>query len=386
MNELLQYIKFLIRKRVLITVNVLIATIIAFVVAIIFTPVQFASSITFFPPYEEKGLMSFIPGMGGVGVTTSSDIVPQQISTIYTSTILRTKFIEEMDLLNKYELLGKPNDMGHALKQLDKDLSIEVEELGSLGMSTPIGYKITYFHTNPDSAHYGIQYLYKQIDSTIQSISMAHGKRKREFVREKLDVAEVKYDSIKTAFNTFKLENKAYDIPAQVDFTIKSYADLSGQMTMRELELSRLTIEYSNSHPKVIGTKRQIAVLRKKLSAIESSTFPQVLGGLESSIDLLPRYLEFTRDVEFTNKMILLLYQQLEEAILKETNELSTLEIIDPAVVPIYKARPKRVMVLAVIFIKYMFVFTVILTFYYFMKFKFSSISWLTELKDEFKK
>lgn len=386
MNELLQYVKFLIRKRVLITVNVVIATVVAFVVVLFFIPVQFASSVTFFPPYEEKGLMSFIPGMGGVGVTTSSDIVPQQISTIYMSTILRTKFIEEMDLIKKYELEDQVNDIGLALKKLDKDLSIEVEELGSLGMSTPIGYKITYYHTNPDSAYHGIQYLYNQIDSTIQSISMAHGRRKREFIREKLDVAENKYDSIKTAFNTFKLENKAYDIPAQVDFTIKSYADLSGQLTMRELELSRLVIEYSNSHPKVVATKRQIAVLKKKLRTIESSNLPQVLGGLEASIDLLPRYLEFTRDIEFSNKMILLMFQQYEEALLKETNELSTLEIIDPAVVPIYKARPKRALLLAMFFIKYMFVFVVVLSFYYFMKYRLSSISWLNELKNEFKK
>lgn len=386
MNELLQFIKFLIRKRVLIIANVIIATVIAFVMVLFFTPVQFASSITFFPPYEEKGLMSFIPGMNSVGITTSSDIVPQQISTIYNSAVIRTKFIEEMNLIEKYKLEDHSNAIGQALKMLDKDLAIEVEELGNLGMSTPIGYKITYYHTNPDSAHYGIQYLYNQIDSTIQSISMSHGRRKREFIREKLDVAEAKFDSLKTAFNTFKLENKAYDIPAQVDFTIKSYADLSGQLTLRELELSRLVIEYSNSHPKVIAVKRQIAVLKKKLSTIESSNLPQVLGGLESTIDLLPKYLEFTRDVEFTNKMILLLYQQYEEALLKETNELSTLEIIDPAVVPVYKARPKRVIVLAVIFIKYMFVFAAILSIYYFMKFKFSSISWLNELKDEFKK
>lgn len=386
MNELLQFVKFLIRKRVLIIVNVIIATIIAFVTVLFLTPVQFASSITFFPPYEEKGLMSLIPGMGGIGISTSSDIVPQQISTIYNSTILRTKFIQEMDLIKKYELEEQTNDIGLALKKLDKDLTIEIEELGSLGMTTPIGYKITYYHTNPDSAYHGIKYLYAQIDSTIRSISMAHGKRKREFINEKLSVAEAKYDSIKIAFNTFKLENKAYDIPSQVDFTIRSYADLSGQLTMRELELSRLSIEYNNSHPKVIAVKRQISVIKNKLTAIESSNLPQVLGGLESSVDLLPKYLEFTRDIEFSNKMILLLNQQFEEALLKETNELSTLEIIDPAVVPIYKARPKRAMVLVIIFIKYMFVFSAIITFFYFIKYKFSTISWLNELKDEFKK
>ncbi len=386
MNDLLLFLKFLIRKRVLIVVNSVIATIIALVVVLFFTPIQYASSITFFPPYEEKGLMSFIPGMSGVGITTSSDIMPQQINTIYSSRVLRLKFIDELNLISKYELDDIINKNALAMKLLNDDLYLDVEELGSLGMSSPIGYTMTFFHTNPDSAYHGVTYLYHLLDSTIRNISMTNGREKREFVEQNLRLAESKYDSLKIAFNSFKVDNKAYDMSTQVDLTIRSYAQLSSQMTTLELNRSRMLSEYSSNHPAITQVNREISLIRSKLRNIEESTDPQVIGGLEKSVDLLPKYLEYTRDIEFQSKMILLLYQQYEEALLKETNDLSSLKNIDPATVPVYKARPKRAVLLIVTFAKYMVVVFIVLIISFFVKYKLPEIKWLSELKNEFQK
>ncbi len=386
MNEIFKFLKYLIRKRWLVIINIFIATLIAFYVAFRLTPVQFASSITFFPPYEEKGLMSFIPGMSGIGVTTTSDIVPQQISTIFNSVILRTKLIDELNLKEKYEVNETTNPIGLALKKLNKNIFIDVEEIGSLAMTSPIGYTISFYHSDKDTAYLGIQYAYHLIDSTIQDISMSHGRRKREFIKSHLDDAQLKYDSIKVEFADFQLLNKAYNIPSQVEFTIKKYAELSGQLTFLELKRSKLSSEYSRSHSKVISVNREIALLKSKLEKMETEKTPKVLGGLNNTISLMPKYMEFTRDIEFYNKMILLMFQQYEEALLKESNDLSALEIIDPAVVPIYKARPKRVIVLAMTFLKYMVLFSAILTSHYFIKFYLPKISWLNELIREFKK
>ena len=380
MNEFMKYLRFLIQKRRLLLVHFFIAIALSFLIVLKFTPVQYQSSITFFPPFEDNSFMSVIPGIGGLGVSASTDIVPQQINTIFNSIILKTKLINKYNLLDEYKIFNGPNKIGRGLKALQKNMSLDVEELGSLGMSKPIAYTISFYHTNPDTAYLCVKYIYKMIDSTIKDIGMAHGRSNKEFIEKKLFETKTAYDSIKSEFDSFQTSNKAYDLPEQVNYTIKQYAELSNKLTMQELKLKKFQSMYSKDNPNILTTKQEIAILKRKLQNIESKTTPSVMVGLNNSTTLVKEYIDFTRNIEFYNKLILMYQQQYEEALLKESNNLSNLEIIDPAVKPIYKARPKRVIRLIITFIEYGIVFFSLLTMYYLIKYILPNQKWLNEL------
>ncbi len=69
-----------------------------------------------------------------------------------------------------------------------------------------------------------------------------------------------------------------------------------------------------------------------------------------------------------TTEIIGFLKQQLEQAKLKESKLISGLSIIDPSIKPVYKARPKRVLMVIVNTVTIMFLLFVLIVLFEFFK------------------
>lgn len=351
--DLSSYVVVLIRKWKLIIIHFILACIVAAVYSFVFAQKQYVSTIVFLPPFEEKSLISYLPDVP-IGPISSSDIMPQQILTIFNSKALRKKIIEQYSFYTKYNLLNSQNKFEKALKRLQNDLSIDVEETGSFGVAQHVSYKISSYHTSPDTCFEVIKYTFSLLDSMIREVSIDKGRRNREFVQKQLSANKSILDSLQKEFKVFQKDNKIYDISEQVQLSLENYGFLKAQLIANEIEMKNYQQDYNNSYPLINELKKKNYVLRNKIAQMEKQSKPNVLIGLEKSADVAPIYTGFIRDMEVQNKLILLLTQQLEEAKLKEAKDISSLKIIDPAFVPEYKVRPKRIYLLVGIVATYM--------------------------------
>ncbi len=340
--DLSPYIIAIIKKWKVITVHFILACIVASGYSFIIAKTQYVSAITFLPPAEEKSLLSYIPDIP-MGSISSTDIMPQQILTIFNSKALRKKIVEKYSFYNKYSLLNSKNKFEKALKRLKGDLAIDVEEAGSFGVAQHVSYKISSYHTSPDTCFEVIKYTFSLLDSTIREISIDKGRRNKEFVQKQLSANKDVLDSLLKEFNVFQKENKVYDISEQVQLSLKNYGFLKAQLIANEIEIKNYQQDFDNSYPLIIELKKKNYVLRNKIAQLEKQPTPNVLIGLEKSADIAPVYTCFLRDIEVQNKLNLLLTQQFEEAKLKEAKDISSLKIVDPAFIPEYKVRPKRI-------------------------------------------
>ena len=92
--DLSGYILIIVKEWKFILFNFFIACVLAIIYSFFLAKIQFVSSITFLPPFEDKSILSFLPG-GTAGSIFSTDIVPQQITTIFESKAIRRRVIEK---------------------------------------------------------------------------------------------------------------------------------------------------------------------------------------------------------------------------------------------------------------------------------------------------
>jgi len=203
-----------------------------------------------------------------------------------------------------------------------------------------------------------VNFAYDLLDSAVKSVSSDRAHRNRMFVEGQLSKSKEVLDSLQKAMQQFQVQNKAYDIPEQVKLSIKAYSDLKAMLLENELRMQAIHNEFSGETPELVSLQKETKAAQEKLDQIEKHQSPDVMPGLESSTKLMPAYANLMRDLEIQDQLILFISRELEQAKLKESKNVSGLVVVDPAFVPEYKARPKRVKIVVMIVGLYMlFVF-----------------------------
>lgn len=357
------FVFFVLKKKKFILFNFILAFLIAFVYSFFIAQKLYVAKVTFLPPHQEKSILSFLPNNLISGFSASSDIMPQNIQTIFDSHDFKRAIINKFDLYKSFKLEEEVNKFILAVKNLKKSLLLEIDELGSLGVTTPISFSISYYHPNPDTAFMVTDFAFKLLDSTVREISITRGKQTREYLEKQISINKIKLDSLNEDFNKFKIDNKIYNAPVQVQSTLNAYSELKAMQLSNKVKIKSLIADYSTNHPIVTSLKNQNKSIYSELLKLESKKTPDVIPGLNLSVKLQPLFTKFLFEIEVQNKLLLLLRQQLEEAKLKESRDLSILKVVDSPYVPAYKSKPKRASLAIMIFMSLIFMLCLVLLF-----------------------
>ena len=116
----------------------------------------------------------------------------------------------------------------------------------------------------------------------------------------------------------------------------------------KELELKIARISLPEEHPEITMMKAELATVEQMLDSI----FYQGDDGIFLALQKLPesslRYLGLKRSLEIANQKLVFMLTQFEQARLEEVDETEVLKVIDPAVVPEKRIKPKRTLMVLV--------------------------------------
>ncbi len=333
---------------------------------------EYLSSLTFLAPQESASISSLLQ-LGGMGSFKSNDIMPQQIEAIFGSKSLKRQIINRFNLISRYKLTKSPNRFELAVKNLNKDMLLDINEMGSLGMSTPLSFTISCYHTSPDTCYQMAKYSFELLDSTIRTLSVSSAKRNREFIESQLALNTRILDSIKEEYGRYKIENKLYDIPTQLQMSLSSYGQIKAQILTNEVKIKSLMQNMTERAPQIRELKSENAILKRELQKIEQTDNPDIFLGFEKSVKLNPEVNRYEKDIMVQERLLILLSEQLEDAKIAEAKNLSVLRLIDFPYVPEYKIRPRRAILMGSIVATYMItlfllLFTVYIIKYYYQQ------------------
>jgi tyrosine-protein kinase Etk/Wzc len=321
-------------------------------------PVQYESEGSIMPPEESSGgggLSSFLQSfssninIGGVQQSGKSQLISEFINSRELS-----KFI-----INKLKLQSHPFYKEMKLKELyalvTEMVEPKVNRSGLLTIFSRVG--TSYFPTSEDkeeaaklsadiinAAIEGVDYIFRQ-----KNISKA--KRKREFIEKMLVKKKNELDSVDRLIEQFQSSNQVLEIEAQTSAIIGSAVDIGVELSKAELELQMKLQEFSPNSPAVQPYRQLVETLKNQYQNIQR-------GGLIKSDDfsiplkqvpkLIREYRDLVRDQKILEQVNLYLETQNYQEAIQEASDITTIEPLDTAIIPITNSSPNRKMMLII--------------------------------------
>lgn len=192
------------------------------------------------------------------------------------------------------------------------------------------------------------------LDSAYKDFSITSTRRNRIFIEARLAERSLKLADTENALMAFQKENRILD-PEQVGGALEMASDLHGQIVGLEVELATLREYALPSHPDINKLEAQIEELRRQLDKQESdqvraggvkirkrtSLSKKVYPVFEEAPSLSFEYLRLLRQQKVEESVYGMLVGMLESTKLAEMRDVPTVRLLDAAVPPEFKTRPK---------------------------------------------
>jgi uncharacterized protein involved in exopolysaccharide biosynthesis len=344
--DLLDYLLLLTRWKRFLFINSTIVVIIAVIVALL-TPKEYTASLTLLPPENEPDQFSEILGsgllsggglsMGKIGSSLLSKSTPLEdvFVAILGSRTLRMSLIDRFNIVHLYKFDKRKKyfieDLLHAL---DKHLDVTVTDQGTM--------IIAVVDEDPKIAADMANFAAAKLDEIYRNIATESVRNKRIFLQERLQSIVHDLDSCEKEYTLFQKQNKMFDIDAQTKATIDAGAALEAQYMAEELQYEINKKVLLPSDPKMMEQESALVALRAQRNSLENSRVSDLMIPLKLAPDLALEFVKLKRDLKIQEVLHGLILQQFETAKIEEAKQTPRVQILDNAVPPQKRSKPKR--------------------------------------------
>ncbi len=289
-------------------------------------PPTYTATTRILPPQQQQGaaamLASQLGALGGLAGAAGLNIknpADTYVALIKSRTVA-DGLIERFDLMKIYE---------QKLRQ-DARKALETATKVSSGKDGLITIEVDDKEAKraADLANGYVQELHKLTGS----LAITEAQQRRVFFETQLQLAQ---ENLKKAELTLGQTGAGESLLKSAPMTVvEGIARLKAQVTAQEIRLATMRGYLTDDSPQFQLAQRELASLRSHLTQAERD---QPAKGAPAT-DYLNRF----RDFKYQETLFELMAKQYEMARLDEAREGAVIQVVDPAVVPEWKSKPKR--------------------------------------------
>lgn len=334
--ELVQVVVKFKRQIVRFTVAVAILS----VVYSLFLPNIYSATARILPPQKEAGggLSALLGQMGGLaalagGFGGSADL--------YVG-ILKSRSVADAVIakvgLAKQVHVKSPDDLR---KILEGKVKVKTEKDGII--------TITADDKDPVKAATLANAFVEELGRRSVELNLSKAGGERAFLEKRLAVVKQELQKAEDALRDFQERYKTIKVDTQAAASIEGIARLRADLASKEVQLASLRSYETDESSDVRTLMAATAKIRSQLAA---------MTGTEKGSDVIPavgnvpnlglEYARRMRDVKIQEAVFEQLTKEYEVAKLNEAKDSSTLQVLDDAVVPARKSKPKRSLIVIV--------------------------------------
>jgi len=259
------------------------------------------------------------------------------ISILKSRTIL-DKVIDKFNFKQKY----KTELITVIYERLKKNLKV--------GLGDELQINVTFYDKDQDQVADIANYIIYCLDSLNIALNTTNGYYARLFIESRVNeiIDSLKY--LQSEVTDFMKRNNVLNLEAQVTMGVTQYAELKSKIILKEIELAVAEQMIAPDNPQVIRLKTELGLLKEQLQPLLSSAegvYPDFRNIPEISVDMA----EFERKVEYYTTVMQYLGPQYENAKIEEKRDIPSFQILDKAVRPEKKARPKKSKIVITVFL-----------------------------------
>ena len=200
-----------------------------------------------------------------------------------------------------------------------------------------------------------------ELKALTQEIAGSEASQRRLFYEEKLKEAKDSLVRSEEAMKGFQEKTGAIELKEQARSIIESVANVRAQIGAKEVHLKVLKNRVTSEHPEFQKTKDELEALQEQLVKMEAKSGNELDPWL--STGSMPAagtgYVRKMRDLKYSETLFELLAKQYEMARLSETRSSALIHVVDKAIRPEKREKPKRAKAVAIALIAGLFAGTV---------------------------
>ena len=357
--NLLDYWRIIWKRRKVVIYVFLISVISTAIISLIMTPIYQAKA-TLMPVESSQGRFSAalgalqnIPFIGGAVGGALGKTATDKLVNILNSRTVAEDVVKKLDLVKiifkkQWDRekgtwkTDKPPTLQDTLQVLQKGLVKVADDRKGL-ISISVEYEDPKLAA--DIANEYTVVLQKFLNEN--TISLA--KRNRIFLEKQLAVTKADLQTSEEELRSYQTNKKIMALDAQSEGAVKALAELKAQIIAREVQLGAMREFATKENPDVKRVEDELREFRVQLKRLETGSknpgSDESIGAIITLKDAPTvglGYARLKRDVLIQQKVFELLTQQYELAKIEEAKDDITFQVIDQAVPPEKKIKPKR--------------------------------------------
>ena len=309
-----------------------------------------------FVPGSVEGLGASLRGITLRHVATPTDVF---VAILRSRTVLDS-LVERHHLREEY----KVKSIERASKKLAKKMSVKTTQDGMITIGT--------IASSPAKAADLANGSIEQLDHVNRSLAAQEAAAIRGFIEKELVESRVRLTSAEDSLRAFQEKYGAVQVTEQARAVISAAAQIRARMLTAEVELGVLLRTRDESHPDVQNARAILNELRARLQELEGEApaAPKPLdvpnpnapaegngGAKKPARDVFPplsrvpelgfQFGRLLREVKTEEAVVALLTEQFHWARIEEKRSLPTVRVLDRAVPPERRYRPRRTLMVA---------------------------------------
>ncbi len=287
----------------------------------------FTAKASFLPPQQQSNASAAIASIGALaslaGNTGAIKSPADQFISLMTSVTVSDRIIDRFHLMDVYD-----SELRSSARQRLND-SVRI----LAGKKDGIIYIEVDDHDPKRAADIANRYI-DELRAISASLALSEAAQRRAFFETQLKQTQERLTSALQALQTSGFN--VGDLKSEPKATAESYARIKAEQTSAEVRLRTLRTTLADSSSEVQQVLATLEALKRQINLLEAtdSAATQRQGG----------YFSKYRDYKYEEALFEIFARQFEIAKSDESREGALIQIVDPALTPDRKSKPRRAM------------------------------------------
>jgi uncharacterized protein involved in exopolysaccharide biosynthesis len=341
-TDALHFLALLLRHKLFIIIFTILSMGVAGVVSFML-PNEYVATVSIVPPKTsnslfEGALSSMSSALKDMGLTKfGGQADGYTFMVILQSRTLADSMISKFNLMRRYKI--KENIMDYAREKFYENLSINIEKAGN--------YTVSVWDTNPDTAALMSNTFIALANQKAQELSQMEAQTNRVYLEQRLLSTELFLKNLADSLSVFARKTGIFSPLDQAKAISLSMAELKAKAVESEIYYELFKNTYGANDPYTDFYGQMKTELNDQIGR---STSEKGFAGnftLNEAAGIGIEYLRIYTEFETQSKVKAMLIPMLEKSRLDEKRNSQNLFVVDEALKPSKKDRPKRSIIIA---------------------------------------
>ena len=292
-------------------------------------PNSYTATTQILPPQQQSGTSAMLSQLGALSSLAGLSSGIKNSNDTYVA-MLKSRTVSD-NLIRRFKLQAvyRTKLRSDTRKKLEKASAITAGKDGIIVVKVDDRY--------PERAAALANGYVEELQQLTQVLAVTEASQRRLFFEKQLQQAKQALGDAEIALKKLQDKTGLIQLDAQAQALVKAGSELKAQIAIKEVELGTMRTFATGNNPDYIRNEQLLGGLRSQLSRVEAgsvttSKVPE--AGLE--------YVRKVRDLKYAETVYELLAKQFEIAKIDEAKEGSMIQVLDKAIVPEKKSKPKR--------------------------------------------